>query len=82
MKLPRDLSGHDLAQALRRYGYLITRQTGSHLRLKSTYRGPDHYITIPAHQTLKVGTLNAIMSAVAMYLEIDRFQLMRELFGK
>ncbi len=81
MKLPRDLSGHDLAQALRQYGYIITRQTGSYLRLKSTYRGPDHYITIPAHQTLKVGTLNAIISAVAVYLEVERSQLMHELFS-
>jgi len=54
LRLPRDLSGHDLAQALRRYGYELTRQTGSHLRLKSTLRGTDHFITIPAHQTLKL----------------------------
>ncbi len=33
MRLPRDLSGSDLAQALRKLGYSITRQTGSHLRL-------------------------------------------------
>ncbi len=82
MKLPRDLSGHDLAHALRRYGYEVTRQTGSHVRLKSTIRGTDHSITIPAHQTLKVGTLNAIVSDVATYLEVDRSQLVQELFGK
>jgi hypothetical protein len=29
MKLPRDLSGDDLAQALTRLGYRITRQTGA-----------------------------------------------------
>ena len=33
MRLPRDLSGSDLAQSLSKLGYLITRQTGSHLRL-------------------------------------------------
>jgi len=31
MKLPRDLSGVELAKLLRRYGYEITRQTGSHI---------------------------------------------------
>jgi predicted RNA binding protein YcfA (HicA-like mRNA interferase family) len=82
VKLPRDLSGHDLAHALRRYGYEVTRQTGSHLRLKSKFRGSDHFITIPAHQTLKLGTLNAIISGVAIYLEVDRSQLLGELFGK
>ncbi|WHZ27981.1 MAG: hypothetical protein OJF51_002779 [Nitrospira sp.] len=33
MRLPRDLSGRDLAQTLRKLGYSITRQAGSHLRL-------------------------------------------------
>jgi predicted RNA binding protein YcfA (HicA-like mRNA interferase family) len=39
VKLPRDLSGEDLAVLLRRYGYQVTRQTGSHLRLTSTLKG-------------------------------------------
>ena len=33
MKLPRDLSGDNLAKALCKLGYQVTRQTGSHLRL-------------------------------------------------
>lgn len=33
LRLPRDLSGRDLARALRRYGYEVTRETGSHMRL-------------------------------------------------
>lgn len=33
MKLPRDLSGSELAKALGRVGYRIVRQSGSHLRL-------------------------------------------------
>ena len=74
--------GHDFAQALLRYGYELTRQTGSYLRLKSTLRGTDHFITIPAHQTLKLGTLNAIISGVAAYLEVDCSQFLQELFGK
>ena len=32
MKLPRDISGAELAKALERLGYRITRQTGNHLR--------------------------------------------------
>jgi len=49
VKLPRDLSGHDVAKLLRRYGYEITRQTGSHMRLTSTIRGTEHHITVPAN---------------------------------
>jgi predicted RNA binding protein YcfA (HicA-like mRNA interferase family) len=33
MRLPRDLGGEKLAVLLRRYGYEVTRQTGSHMRL-------------------------------------------------
>jgi predicted RNA binding protein YcfA (HicA-like mRNA interferase family) len=32
MKLPRDLGGEELAALLGRYGYKVTRQTGSHHR--------------------------------------------------
>ena len=48
MKLPRDLSGAELAKLLRTAGYEITRQTGSHLRLTTEQRG-EHHITIPNH---------------------------------
>jgi len=33
MKIPRDLSGEELARLLIKFGYQVTRQTGSHLRL-------------------------------------------------
>jgi predicted RNA binding protein YcfA (HicA-like mRNA interferase family) len=42
MRLPRDLSGADLVKCLGRFGYGITRQTGSHLRLTSTTQGEHH----------------------------------------
>lgn len=80
MKIPRDLSGHELAKMLRRYGYEVVRQSGSHLQLRSRLRGSDHQVTVPAHKTLKIGTLNSIVSRVAAYLEIERSQLMKNLF--
>mgnify|MGYP000409822440 CR=1 FL=1 len=82
MRLPRDLAGVDLARLLRPYGYVVTRQTGSHMRLTSTARGTTHHITIPAHQALRVGTLSAILADVATYLEMDRETLAAELFGR
>ena len=41
MRLPRDVSGAELARLLRRFGYELTRQTGSHLRL-TTQREGEH----------------------------------------
>lgn len=59
MRIPRDLSGQELTGLLKRYGYQITRQTGSHLRLTTTMKG-EHHITIPKHKPLKVGTLSSL----------------------
>ena len=81
MKLPRDVSGPDLARLLRQFGYQITRQTGSHMRLTSVAKSRQHHITIPAHDPLKIGTLSQIISDVAQYLELDRDQLMKTLFS-
>ena len=33
MRIPRDVHGQLLAERLRRHGYVLTRQTGSHMRL-------------------------------------------------
>jgi predicted RNA binding protein YcfA (HicA-like mRNA interferase family) len=80
MKLPRDVGGRDLAALLARYGYEITRQTGSHLRLTSSAGGGVHHLTLPNHKPLKVGTLSAALGDVAKYLEIEKPDLMRQLF--
>jgi predicted RNA binding protein YcfA (HicA-like mRNA interferase family) len=80
MKLPRDMGGEELAALLGRYGYKITRQTGSHMQLTSTSKGFEHHITIPRHKPLRVGTLSSIVNEIADYLEIERQKLVEELF--
>jgi predicted RNA binding protein YcfA (HicA-like mRNA interferase family) len=79
MRIPRDISGRQLAHLLEQYGYTITRQTGSHLRLTTLQTG-EHHITIPDHKDLRVGTLNSILSDVADHLKIDRDIFITEIF--
>ncbi len=81
MKLPRDVSGDALVRSLRRFGYEITRQTGSHIRLTSKLKSMEHHVTIPAHRQLRIGTLAEILSDVATYLDLSREELMDRLFG-
>ena len=81
MRLPRDLGGEELAVLLGRYGYVVTRQTGSHLRLTTAQEG-EHHVTIPRHRSLRVGTLSAILRDVAEHLGIPRRTLMETLFGE
>ena len=42
---------------------------------------PQHHITIPAHDPLKIGTLAAILGDVGNHLKLDRDELLRRLFG-
>ena len=80
MRLPRDIGGHDLAAALRSLGYEITRQTGSHMRL-TTRRGGEHHVTIPSHDTLRVGTLSGVLAEVARHFGQTREEIAARLFG-
>ncbi len=80
MRLPRDLSGDDLAKRLGRLGYEQTRQAGSHLRLTRSSSEGEHHITIPRHKALRVGTLNSILTDVATHLNLNKEDLLRQLF--
>lgn len=64
MKLPRDCNGSQLVQALRRFGYEVTRQNGSHIRV-TTQRDGEHHVTIPKHSPLRVGTLHSLLKELA-----------------
>lgn len=79
MKLPRDISGSDLAKRLALFGYCITRQTGSHIRL-TTDHGGQHHIAVPEHDPLKVGTLAGILSDIAAHHKISREELVQKIF--
>jgi predicted RNA binding protein YcfA (HicA-like mRNA interferase family) len=80
MRLPRDLSGADLVKRLERLGYHVTRQSGSHMRLTSTAHG-EHHITVPRHDPLRIGTLAAVLDAVAVHHGLSRDALLDRLFN-
>ena len=72
MKLPRNVSGQDLAAALcRHWGYVKIHQVGSHIIIQTQEPSP-HRVAIPAHKTVSVGTLNGILRDVAKHKGADR----------
>lgn len=72
MKLPRDLSGEALAAVLcRDWGYAQVHQSGSHIIVQTEDPGRQR-MAIPAHKALRVGTLNAILRAVAKHKGVNR----------
>ena len=79
MRLPRDLSGAELVRILcRRWGYRQVHQVGSHVVLETD--DPSHHrIAVPDHKSLRVGTLNGILRAVAEHKGIAREDLLSSL---
>lgn len=72
MRLPRDLSGRQLANSLcRHWAYREVHQTGSHIILQTEVPGHQR-LPIPDHKTLKIGTLNAILRLVADHKSVSR----------
>ena len=80
MRLPRDVSGRQLANLLESLAYTLTRQKGSHMRMTTMKHG-KHHVTIPDHDSLRVGTLSSILSDVANHFGISRDELVEQLFG-
>jgi len=79
MKTPRNLSAQDLIKILGKYGYQVTRQKGSHIRLTSHSEKGAHHVTIPNHDPLRLGTLSSILTDVADYLNIEKEEIINKL---
>ena len=82
MKLPRGLSGSEVAGLLaRHYGYRATRTKGSHMTVILKIGADSHNVTIPRHRNLRVGTLDAIVGEVARFLGLSKRTVRETLFG-
>lgn len=78
MKLPRDVSGADLIKALRKLGYVVNRQRGSHIRV-TTQEGGEHHEVIPNHDPVRTGTLNGILKSIAGHHNLTVEELVERL---
>ncbi len=79
-RIPRDLSAADIIKLLNKnYGYIKTRQSGSHIRLTTILKG-EHHITIPNHSPVKLGTLSSILNDIAFHLRKTKEEIANELF--
>ena len=65
MKTPRDVNGAEAVRALKRFGFIQLRQTGSHLILRKENRT----VVVPQHKPLKPGTLKGIVEQAGLTLE-------------
>ena len=61
------ISGRDAVKELRKVGFTIRRQTGSHIVLRRD--SPFAQVTVPDHRTLGRGTLRSIIRQAGLSVE-------------
>jgi predicted RNA binding protein YcfA (HicA-like mRNA interferase family) len=70
-KLPRDVSGREVVEALQKIGYKIVHRKGSHIRMRDD-ANPNHLpITVPDHKSIKPRLLRQILRNAN--LTVDEF---------
>ena len=73
----RRLSGPEVIRILRRFGFEVHSQRGSHVKLRRTApSGAVQMLTIPNHRELDTGTCRAILRQASRYVpaeELGRF---------
>ena len=62
--MSRTFSGREVVKALRRIGFVVDHQRGSHIFLHNLEKNIS--VVVPAHKELKKGTLNSILKKVGI----------------
>lgn len=65
--MSRTFSGKEVVKALRRTGYIVDHQRGSHIFLHNLEKNIS--LVIPLHKELKKGTLHAILKRAGLTIE-------------
>ncbi len=58
-----------IVAALKRLGFSVIRQRGSHIRLRKQLAGKQLNITVPAHRPVKRSTLSRILKQAEVALD-------------
>lgn len=64
----RRMSGREVIDVLRQFGFRSVSQRGSHVKLKRDTPAGSQTLTVPAHAQLDTGTLRAILRQASRYI--------------
>ena len=68
----RRLSGPEVISILQRFGFVVFKQSGSHVKLRrSSPAGEKQTLTVPNHRQLDTGTCHAIFRQACRYISAD-----------
>ncbi|RMG28206.1 MAG: type II toxin-antitoxin system HicA family toxin [Methanobacteriota archaeon] len=65
--MSKTFSGREVIKALRRIGFVVDHQKGSHVFLHNLEKNVS--VVVPDHKELKKGTLNSILKRAGITLE-------------
>ena len=77
-RLPQ-VSGDAVVALLRKLGYTVVRQRGSHIQMKRVAESGEHCLTVPAHTPVAKGTLNDILNKVSINTGLSKQDLLSRL---
>ncbi len=79
MRWPREISGKERINFVSKIRISLPAPNGSHLRLVTLLQG-EHHVTVPNHNSIKIGTLQGIISDVAVHFNKTKEEIANELF--
>lgn len=67
--MPKLYSARQIVKALRRIGFEIVSQKGSHIKLKGTFDEETYTVIVPNHKEVALGTLQSILKQAGITKE-------------
>lgn len=64
----KTLSGKDIVKILTAFGFELTKQKGSHMKLKRVVYGNTETLIVQNHKVIPVGTLKSIFNQTSKYI--------------
>ena len=64
--MPKLYSGREVLRALKKAGFAIVSQKGSHIKLRGIRDGKLHTVIVPYHKQIAFGTFMSILSQASM----------------
>ena len=67
----KQLSGEDVVNVLKSFGFQVQSQKGSHVKLRRSLDGNKETLIIPNHSRLDTGTCRGILRQASQYIPED-----------
>ena len=64
--MPKLYSGREVLRVLKKAGFIIVSQKGSHIKLRGIRDGKLHTLIVPNHKQIAFGTFFSILSQASM----------------